>query len=329
MKGLCYEFVELESEASFQSLGKNFNGVLNDNALHFDNPIVKGDLVKLNLEPGLWIRKWKLMVLQPVTLHKLPAPEEAEKKYSLVYFLNPSLFYLKQQKKKVTVNSQHNIMFLSNQLPMDFNVLPKQPFYVLDITFTHAWLLHQFNDADPCFQNLLQQNLINDANKILTECCTAEEYKTLHELEVNIQADKEDTLFNRARVYGLICSFFEKVSVTNGVAKLNNTIRYDEMVKAESIIMKNLKALPTIETIASNVNMSVSSLLRQFKAMYGKSIYEYCLEKKMELAKKMMLDEKLEVNAIAAVLGYKQASPFIEAFTKWHGYSPGKIKSYR
>jgi AraC-like DNA-binding protein len=25
-------------------------------------------------------------------------------------------------------------------------------------------------------------------------------------------------------------------------------------------------------------------------------------------------------------MGYKQASPFIESFTKYHGYSPGSLK---
>jgi AraC-like DNA-binding protein len=60
--------------------------------------------------------------------------------------------------------------------------------------------------------------------------------------------------------------------------------------------------------------------------MYGKSIHEYCVAKKMELAKRKILDGKTTVKEIAEMLGYKQASPFIETFTKYHGYSPGSIK---
>jgi AraC-like DNA-binding protein len=72
--------------------------------------------------------------------------------------------------------------------------------------------------------------------------------------------------------------------------------------------------------------MSVSTLLRQFKTIYGKSVYEYHVEKKMELAKKMILEEKKPVKEVAKTLGYKQVSPFIESFTKQYGYTPGSIK---
>jgi AraC-like DNA-binding protein len=73
----------------------------------------------------------------------------------------------------------------------------------------------------------------------------------------------------------------------------------------------------------------VSSLLRQFKIMYGKSIHDYYIEKKMELAKKLVLEENKTVKEIALMLGYNQASPFIEAFSKLYGYSPGSLKTYR
>jgi AraC-like DNA-binding protein len=73
----------------------------------------------------------------------------------------------------------------------------------------------------------------------------------------------------------------------------------------------------------------MSSLLRQFKMMFGKSIHQYYVEKKMELAKRMLLQERMTVKEIADRLGYKQASPFIDDFTRFHGYSPGRLKALR
>jgi AraC-like DNA-binding protein len=46
----------------------------------------------------------------------------------------------------------------------------------------------------------------------------------------------------------------------------------------------------------------------------------------MELAKKMILENSLTVKEMAEMLGYNQASPFIESFIKYHGYSPGSLK---
>ncbi len=56
MKDIQFEFVELDSDASFQRLGSSFGGILKHSTLHFNNPVVKGELTKTNLEDGLWIR---------------------------------------------------------------------------------------------------------------------------------------------------------------------------------------------------------------------------------------------------------------------------------
>lgn len=327
MKEVNYAFVDLDSEEAFRLFGHSFGGVLNNKTLHFDNAFAKGELIKMQLDEGLWIRKWKLTVFQKINLHKLPVPAGGAIKFNLLYFLNPSLFNLKLNRKKLPVNSHRNNMFLSNEVVMDFSVVPKQPFYIMDLAFTASWLLQQFADADPAFKTMLHQYITKDAKTVLRESCTAEEYQTLHELEVSMQAGKEDVLFIRSRIYKLICSFFNKVFVNKEAGSIQCVVQYDQMVLAESMIMENLNAPPEIESIARKVNMSVSSLLRQFRAMYGKSIHQYYITQKMELAKRAILSGKATVKEIAEMLGYKQASPFIDSFTKYHGYSPGSIRT--
>jgi AraC-like DNA-binding protein len=329
MKEVNYAFVDLDSDYAFRLFGRSFGGVLKNKTLHFDNAVAKGELIKMTLDDGIWIRKWKLTVFQKINLHKLPVPAGGEIKFNLLYFLNPSLFNLKKNLKKLPVNSHHNNMFLSNEVVMDFNVVPKQPFYVMDIAFTASWLLQQFDDADPAFKMVLHQYVTRNAKTILMEPCNAEEYQTLHELEVSMQAGKDDVLFIRSRIYKLICSFFNKVFVRKEASSIQCVVHYDQIGLAESMIMENLETPPKMETIARKVNMSVSSLLRQFKAMYGKSIHEYYVAQKMELAKRTLLGGKTTVKEIAVRLGYKQASAFIDTFTKYHGYSPGSLKTTR
>ena len=141
--------------------------------------------------------------------------------------------------------------------------------------------------------------------------------------------EKNDPLFIRSRIYKLICTFFNKESDSNDAAQKPGQIHYVQLVQAEAIIRESLQTLPKLETIAKRVNMSVSSLMRQFKIMYGGGIHDYYIQKKMELAKKKLLQERMSVTEIAAILGYKQASPFIETFTRVYGYSPGSLKAIR
>ncbi len=326
MKDIHFDFVDLDSTESFELFGKSLGGVLQNNTLHFDNNIAKGELVKATPDYGLWIRKWKFTVLEKLMLHKIPPPAQDEKKFILIYFLNPAIFLIKNKRKKLHVNGSRNSLFLTSDEMIDFSVIPKQPFYVLDIAFTASWLLKHFNDADPSFKNILNTYLNTNTKTILTEPCCVEEYKTLHELEVLMLTDNEDVLFIRSRVYNLIVRFFSKVANRKNSSVIQSAINYEQMMQAEMLIMESIKTPPKIEAIARKVNMSVSSLLRQFKLIYGKSIYEYYVEKKMELAKKTILESRVTVKEMAEMLGYNQASPFIEGFTKYHGYSPGSLK---
>ena len=234
---------------------------------------------------------------------------------------------LRNKKKKVLVNGRQNNVFLTSDVTMDFSVVPKQPFYALDIAFTASWLSQQFSDADSSFKNSLDKYLNNDPETILIEPCGIDEYETLHELEDSMISGNHDDLFIRSRAYNLIINFFNKVENRKKAGLIQSKVSYEQMVQAEMILMENIKNPPKVEAIARKVNMSVSSLLRQFKLIFGKSIYQYYVEKKMELAKKMILENGFTVKEIAEILGYNQASPFIECFTKYHGYSPGSLKS--
>jgi AraC-like DNA-binding protein len=165
-----------------------------------------------------------------------------------------------------------------------------------------------------------------DTNSILMESCSKEEYQTLHELEIAMVADVKDTLFIRARVYNLVASFVNKLVNRKSTELINTTVHYEQMMLAETLIMENLEKAPTVDLLAKKVNLSVSSLLRQFKLVFGKGIYEYYVARKMEIAKKIILENNITVKELAEMLGYKQPSAFIETFMKQHGCSPGALK---
>jgi AraC-like DNA-binding protein len=325
MENIHYNFVDLDSDESFELMGKSLGGVLQNKTLHFDNFIARGELIKTTPEPSLWMRKWNLTVFQKIFLHKTPLPDTEEKKYTLIYFLNPAIFTLTHKGKKIRVNSSRNNVFLNSGIPIDFTVVPKQHFYVLDVAFTASWIFEQLSDADPAFKMLIDKYIYNSAETIFTESCSVDEYKILHELESSMLTEN-NVLFTRSRVYNLILSFCSKVSNRKEAGLIYNTVSYEQIMRAEKMVMENIKTHLTIDTIANKVNMSVSSLLRQFKLIFGKSIYEYQVAKKMDLAKKILLENNLSIKEVAAMLGYNQPSAFIECFTKYHGYSPGKLK---
>ena len=243
---ILYDFVELESEESFRNLGKAFDASFTQNALIFDNSHAKGEIVKACPEAGLCVRKWKLTVMDKITLQRNAAPESHEKKFSLIYFLNPSIFNIKGNSRIKFGNRQSNLL-LSNKLPMQFNVLPDKPFFVLDITFTSAWLIGQFSDGEIGFRQLLESYLDHYTSRVSIRPCQAQECKVLQELEQSMQPLQQETLFIRSKIYTLVWSFFNDVLKTNTDRPKQMSIHYDQMVQVETILSQEFETRPKID----------------------------------------------------------------------------------
>ena len=327
MKDVFYEFVELDNESAFENLANTLGGVLEKDNISFDNPMVKGEVLRKSFTEGLLICKWKLSVNEQVTIRKLPCAPGEEKKLTLLYVLSSSEVLLRNSRKKLRIKGSRNNLFWTNESAMDFSIAPKRPFYLFEISFTTSWLMDQLTDADPYYKKILQEYMNSREQKILIEPLTIDEYKTLHELEASMLTEHVDDLFVRARAYVMLCNFFGKLDDRKAVSVSQTSVQFYQIIEAEMMIMADITRPPGIETIAKKVNMSVSSLLRRFKLIYGKSIHEYYVDKKMELARKMIIENRLPVKEMAQLLGYNQSSAFIESFTKQHGYSPGTLKT--
>ncbi|MBB1284946.1 helix-turn-helix transcriptional regulator [Flavisolibacter sp. BT320] len=325
-----YEFVDLDKEEAFVQLCTTFGGVLKDNTIHFNNSLVSGKLCRCVPEKDTWIRKWKLNVSEKIILRKMPAPEKEDKKLCIVYLLNPTIFTVKKSMRSMALSHHRNNVFFTSEASLDFSVVPKQPFYVLDLAITTCWIERQFADADPFFKEALVRFISGQEKNISLETCSMDEFKILRELELSETVGTDhDLLFLRSRFYKLLIDFFCKVLSLEKAKSAQGLIHYEQVMQAEKLVMSDLKQLQKVEWIAKQVNLSISSLMRQFQLVFGKGIQEYYICRKMEAAKSLLLKQKHAIKEIAQMLGYKQPSAFIEMFTKHHGYCPGMIKEWK
>lgn len=105
-----------------------------------------------------------------------------------------------------------------------------------------------------------------------------------------------------------------------------------DLVKEPETLRDNLKqqlasqlpALPTIDKMAEQLHMSAATLNRKLKAE-GVTFQQLKDELRFEQAKQL-LTEDISLDAIAAQLGYSDASNFIKAFKNWAGESPAQFR---
>ena len=100
-----------------------------------------------------------------------------------------------------------------------------------------------------------------------------------------------------------------------------------KMLLLKSVIEESIKTgFPALATLAQKAGMTVSTIKRHFKNEFGISMYQYYLQQKMEIARKLLEEDRLSVNDTAERLRYASVSNFIETFRNYHGRTPGSMK---
>lgn len=81
-----------------------------------------------------------------------------------------------------------------------------------------------------------------------------------------------------------------------------------------------------IDALAEKLNTSTSKLKTDFKSVYGTSILQYIIDKKMELALQLLQCTTMQVKQIAFEVGYDSPSKFSAAFKKRHDKLPSDLR---
>jgi AraC-like DNA-binding protein len=93
----------------------------------------------------------------------------------------------------------------------------------------------------------------------------------------------------------------------------------------EELSREPAKQFP-ITNLARETNMNEMKLKIAFKELFGRSIFEYHMEERMQEAHRLLEEEQFNTKEIAARVGYGLTTSFIQKFQERFGYSPSQYK---
>lgn len=121
--------------------------------------------------------------------------------------------------------------------------------------------------------------------------------------------------------------FYERQFITR---EDKNKALLHQMDKALSAYIDSGKlrsgAFPTPEYCAEQLKLSVAYFKDLLRFETGKSLHDYFLLKRLELAKKMLLEKQASVAGIASLLGFPNLQQFNFIFKKITGFSPNEYR---
>lgn len=93
-------------------------------------------------------------------------------------------------------------------------------------------------------------------------------------------------------------------------------------------IFNHLGEKITVSSLAEICGLTPNYLSSLFKQLSGKTITDYILEQRIQVAKRLLLDEKNSIVEIAVFLGFSSQSYFISCFRKQTGETPRRWKMH-
>jgi len=119
-------------------------------------------------------------------------------------------------------------------------------------------------------------------------------------------------------LFSLFFDLCEKFNTFNGVSVVAQ--------KAKQLLDGAIYRKVNIEKLAEEVNVSKSQLSREFKKYYNCSPYQYLMNKKITVAKQLILNTKMKVSEISDALCFSDEYNFSNTFKAKTGVSPLAFK---
>lgn len=323
-------FPAMDCEQDFEQFAKDLHGLtLDKDSIQLSGGLAKGLVKKEHLQQGCCLRVWNVVFNYPIELYR-PGKRNDNKNFTIIYVLTPGYCRLKRVAGHEQFNQTEtrNTLLVANDVDLRYDIVPFQPIQVVEINVTAFWLAQQLLKADLPLENLLDSIREKEHPLILSTICTTSVINHVNMLFDAMVSAEHDTSRVAHLCTSLALDFLNK-TINSKVPQVpgNNDAHFVKVMEAEAILQAHLQRnLPNVYAIAQQVSLSESTLKRHFKIIFGKNLYEYYLEKKMNLAKTLLLEQPLTVHEAASKLGYEKVSNFIWIFRKHHGYSPGSIK---
>lgn len=286
----------------------------------------KGYVQTFELEKGLQARFWDCCFNEGIQFFSDKHPEFANTHFTLIFFFR--MQGLRFARKGIFLQESliWDTLFISASTDYKINISPGERLQCLEISLSKKWISNNVFKDNDAFNNLKEKINITGQFSLL-ESMSIPEKKMMEEFLETSWKKFLGTFYIKSVVLRIVCDFFCKLKEKQGL-NLMEASPGASIVEIEKYLLDHiLSPMPNLKHLATKFLMSDSTLKRHFKKRYGLNMSNFFLNKKMEYAKQVMENENKDINEVAHMLGYKNASNFIVMFKKYMRPEPQASKS--
>lgn len=296
-------------------------------------PFMDGDAYFQKIEKGLWVICTNVHFKKNVCFRNIHYPDRKSDFYTLSLdksnLVKNTLEF--QNGEEVKMNSYYWRLLKPDAISMDYHYKETSS-QVISIYAHKDWFQsnilanESFNKgASAWFEDPNQEILFLPQSSLIRTVSV----NSIFDLFEKQDEGKVNMLELRSSILSLMNAFISELN-KSGVKGLHSMKPKDEarIIRAAQMLKENIyNGFPSIEKIAKEVGVSETKLKKEFKAFFGKTLFQFFSETQMDVAECHLKESKESIKSIANRLGYNHPGKFTAAFKKIKKISPSEIRS--
>ncbi|WP_246615743.1 helix-turn-helix transcriptional regulator [Aquimarina litoralis] len=176
--------------------------------------------------------------------------------------------------------------------------------------------------------NILENySLLKLKDSFLKPLCTRTQ-----DILTEILMDKRNGLLKRLFLESKVLELVSlKLEDTTKPSKTHHITSTDHIIKklygVQHMINSDLSKQYSIHELSRQIGLNDFILKKEFKQLFGKTIFEYTTKLRMDKARELLLHSKKPIYEISELVGYKNSTHFTAAFKKIEGMTPKKYRT--
>lgn len=303
---------------------------LAEQSIYLNTPLCKGVLRYHKIEDGFWILATTIDLFENIIAKAVYDENQLKDYYFLSFSVFEYKFRFKNSNDAILLSTCWTFYKPETQVATYFYKGTTGTFF--NIAINKEWADKNLM-SDEFAEKETIKDFLNSGKGFYTWLDIAPKAHGLaKKISKILQTENKDSLCSAAlKEYcmELIATFFDNSFEDSRIldnVSLNN-LDYYNVAKAEKMILHNLHvSFLGIDYIASCVGVSPTKLKSDFKRVFGFSMLQYHKEKNMLLAMQLIQKTDIQIQDIAAVVGYESGSKFAANFKKRFGALPTEVR---
>lgn len=309
----------IPTEEWLKSIARFFESPIEGNKVCINPARGKGYFETFRLEKGLEMVMTDIALNKDAHIHR----QKSENKGIIIKYLihTPSSFLVvKDEEEKHVITDG---IYVSTSHSFDTNYIKSgYRFQVLSFHLSPDWIEENHNE-----DSLILNKTTTIHPFLIFEKMTA----TIQQLAKNLFTVNESNspykrLFFRAISAELLAKTLSVFDYRKN-APLKEVVKNQQDINLLLEIRKRLTAnlesgCPTIQSLSEDFGISPTKLKTNFKIVFGKPIFQYFQQERMEMAKKLIESSSCSISEAGYKIGYTNLSKFSAAYKKHFGFSP-------